>query len=62
MFPVEFKVVAFEYECQNFDQSPCRWVLDFYFLPNLLTCLEVVLMKNIGIEGIDIHGNKEGVG
>ena len=48
MFPVELKVVAFEYEGQKFDQSLCRWVLDFTFLPNLLACLDVILIRNIG--------------
>ena len=62
MFPVELKVIAFEYEGQKFDQSLCRWVLDFSFLPNFLACLDTILMGNIGIEGSDIHGNKEGFG
>ena len=62
MFPIELKVIAFEYEGQKFDQSLCRWVLDFSFLLSLLACLDAILMRNIGIEGSDIHGNKEGVG
>ena len=62
MFPVELKVVVFECECRRFDQSPCKWVLDFSFLQNLLACLDAVLMSYIGIEGSDIHGKKEGVG
>ena len=40
MFPVELKVIAFEYEGQKFDQSLCRWVLDFSFLPNFLADLD----------------------
>ena len=59
---VEIKVIAFEYEGQKFDQSLCRWILDFSFLPNFFACLDAILMGNIGIEGSDIHGNKEGVG
>ena len=57
MFPVELKVIAFEYEGQKFYQSLCRWVLDFSFLPNVLACLDTILLGNIGIEGSDIHGN-----
>ena len=44
MFPVELKVIAFEYEGQKFDQSLCRWVLDFSFLPNFLASLDAILM------------------
>ena len=53
MFPVELKVVAFEYEGQKFDLS---------FFPNLRACLDAILTRNIGIEGNDIYENKEGVG
>ena len=49
MFPVELKVVAYEYEDQKFDQGLCRWVLDFSFLPKLLACLDAILMRNIDI-------------
>ena len=62
MFPVELKVVAFEYEGQKFDQSLCSRVLDFSFLPSLLACLDATLMRTMGIEGSDIHGNKKGDG
>ena len=62
MFPVELRVVAFEYEGQKFDQCLCKWIFDFSFLSNLLACIDAILMRNIGIEGSDIHGNKEDVG
>ena len=62
MFHVELEVVLFEYKGQTFDQNLCRWVLDFSFLLNLLACLDAILMRNIGREGNDIQGNKEGVG
>ena len=52
MFHVELKIVAFEKnDGQKCNQSLCRWVLDFSFLPNFLACLDVILMRNIGIEG-----------
>ena len=56
MFPVKLIVISFEYEGKNFDQSLCRWVLDFSFLPNFLTCLDAIFMRNIGIKGNEIHG------
>ena len=62
MFPVELKVIVFEYEVQKFDKSLCRWVLDFSFFQNFFACLDAILMGNISIEGSDIQGQKEGVG
>ena len=62
-------------DISRWTQMRCSWVwvskvwpvrirgyLTVSLLQHLPACLDAILMKNIGIEGSDIHGNEEGVG